>query len=208
MFSLIFQLQTKVNATQCAGTMFARLAAVFQSLGGPSIIDELEHALTKRPVLVIGGLTLSGRSAVANCAHEAYGGTLQSANSLINSLAVKRRISVTQFVSLLRTDSAVEAEVDLQLCRLVCSGSVNSPLIIEGRMAGFLAAFMRFLGKKNIMSVFVSCTQTGASTAVFASAVWRACVFCVSGETAACCRGYAQPGGRAIYQAERVPAEL
>jgi cytidylate kinase len=131
-----------------------RFAAVFDTLLGPGTSARLADSLSDRPAVLVAGSQLTGKSTAARAVASGLGVASHGTGSLVRAMADERGLSLEQMVVALREDPAADAAVDFRACLGVAQGTVA---VLESRLAGWIGAWLRSLGRGPLFTVFLTC---------------------------------------------------
>jgi len=135
------------------------IEAAFRTYIGETSVDELKNAITERPMILIAGDQLTGKSTQAQRLAEHFGGAFRSVGMLFREAAVDRGISVAEQARLLLTERGIDVDIDYKTCQMIAGNKIESSLaVIEGRQPAYMGSFMESLGKKNIVRLYFQCS--------------------------------------------------
>jgi len=137
------------------------LAAAFRHHLGPDALQRLHFCVTKKPVVVIAGDQLTGKSTVAKRIAAAHPGSLfWSTGASFRAEAARRGISVAMLSKQLQDDPSVDVAVDHSVCEVIGGAAISEPsLVVEGRMPALNAALMSTeYDKENVVALYLQCS--------------------------------------------------
>ncbi len=135
------------------------IEAAFTNYIGETSIDELRDAITEKPMILIAGDQLTGKSTQARKLAEHFGGDFRSVGMLFREAAANRGITVAEQARLLLTERGIDVEIDYKTCQMIAGNNIQSSLaVIEGRQPAYMGSFMTSLGKKNIVRLYFQCS--------------------------------------------------
>ena len=135
------------------------IEAAFTKYIGESSIDELRNAITEKPMILIAGDQLTGKSTQAKKLAEHFGGDFRSVGMLFREAASNRGITVAEQARLLLTERGIDVEIDYKTCLMIAGNTIQSKLaVIEGRQPAYMGSFMASLGKENIVRLYFQCS--------------------------------------------------
>jgi cytidylate kinase len=103
-----------------------------------------------RPTITVGGLAGTGSSTLSRLLASRLGLAYEYAGGIFRAEASRRGLTVEEFNALCEADPAVDRTLDERQLELLRAGG----LLLEGRMAGWLAARH---GLDDVMTVWVVC---------------------------------------------------
>jgi cytidylate kinase len=131
------------------------IARAFVRVVGPAAVTDLMASFTERPVLLLSGGQLTGKSATARILAERLGGAPRSSGSIVRSMAAECGISVEEMGRLLAADPDSDVRIDHEAARVIAHGEA---VVFESRLAGHLGAWLRELGRRRLFSVHLMCS--------------------------------------------------
>jgi len=135
------------------------IGTAFTKYIGESSIDELRDAINEKPMILIAGDQLTGKSTQARNLAEHFGGDFRSVGMLFREAASVRGITVAEQARLLLTERGIDVEIDYKTCQMIAGNTIQSQLaVIEGRQPAYMGSFMASLGKKNIVRLYFQCS--------------------------------------------------
>ena len=122
-------------------------------------INKLREKITNKPMILIAGDQLTGKSTQAKNLAEYYRGTFYSVGNLFREVAAKRGITVAEQAKLLLTERGIDVEIDYKTCEMISGDSITTNLgVIEGRQPAYMGSFMQELGKRNLVRIYFQCS--------------------------------------------------
>jgi len=135
------------------------IESAFKTYIGNESIGELQRSITDKPMILIAGDQLTGKSTQARNLAEHFGGDFYSVGSLFRETAKERGITVAEQARLLLVERGIDVEIDYKTCQMISGSSISSNLgVIEGRQPAYMGSFMANLGKKNIVRLYFQCS--------------------------------------------------
>ena len=131
----------------------------FKEYIGLDSIKKLRENITEKPMILIAGDQLTGKSTQAKNLAEHYRGTFYSVGNLFREVADKRGITVAEQAKLLLTERGIDVEIDYKTCEMISGKNIDTNLgVIEGRQPAYMGSFMQDLGKSNIVRIYFQCS--------------------------------------------------
>jgi cytidylate kinase len=135
------------------------IESAFKTFIGNESINRLRDSITDKPMILIAGDQLTGKSTQAKNLAEYFGGEFYSVGSLFRQAAKERGITVAEQARLLLVERGIDVEIDYKTCQMISGSNTNSNLgVIEGRQPAYMGSFMASLGKKNIVRLYFQCS--------------------------------------------------
>ncbi|MEC8875366.1 MAG: hypothetical protein VYE50_02185 [Candidatus Thermoplasmatota archaeon] len=135
------------------------IGTAFKTYIGENSIDKLKSAITSKPMILIAGDQLTGKSTQAQRLAKHFGGDFRSVGMLFREAASDRGITVAEQARLLLTERGVDVDIDYKTCQMIAGSQIKSDLaVIEGRQPAYMGSFMSRLGKKNIVKLYFQCS--------------------------------------------------
>ncbi len=101
---------------------------------GSDSINKLREKITDKPMILIAGDQLTGKSTQAKNLAEYYRGTFYSVGNLFREVAAKKGITVAEQAKLLLTERGIDVEIDYKTCEMISGNSIDTNIgVIEGR---------------------------------------------------------------------------
>jgi len=140
-------------------TYITGIESAFKTYIGSESIDELQRSITDKPMILIAGDQLTGKSTQARNLAEHFCGDFYSVGSLFRESAKERGITVAEQARLLLVERGIDVEIDYKTCQMISGSNISSNLgVIEGRQPAYMGSFMANLGKKNIVRLYFQCS--------------------------------------------------
>lgn len=140
-------------------TYISGIESAFKTFIGNESINRLRDSITDKPMILIAGDQLTGKSTQAKNLAEYFGGEFYSVGSLFRQAAKERGITVAEQARLLLVERGIDVEIDYKTCQMISGSNTNSSLaVIEGRQPAYMGSFMANLGKKNIVRLYFQCS--------------------------------------------------
>jgi cytidylate kinase len=123
---------------------------VFAKVVGPAAIAALKASFSTKPVVLIAGDQLTGKSTAAKTVAQAMGGEGSGTGRLMRDAAAKAGKPVEEFVK--SVPASFDVELDWQAAKKIAKGDVA---VFESRLAGHLGQMLERLGRENVLSVYL-----------------------------------------------------
>ena len=137
----------------------AGIEKAFKDYIGSNSINKLREKITDKPMILIAGDQLTGKSTQAKNLAEYYRGTFYSVGNLFREVAAKKGITVAEQAKLLLTERGIDVEIDYKTCEMISGNSIDTNLgVIEGRQPAYMGSFMQELGKRNLIRIYFQCS--------------------------------------------------
>ena len=131
----------------------------FKKYIGSDSVKKLKDSINQKPMILIAGDQLTGKSTQAKNLAENYRGTFHSVGNLFREVAAKRGISVAEQAKLLLTERGIDVEIDYKTCEMISGKNIDKDIgVIEGRQPAYMGSFMQELGKTNIVRIYFQCS--------------------------------------------------
>jgi len=131
----------------------------FKEYIGSDSITNLRENITDKPMILIAGDQLTGKSTQAKNLAEHYRGTFYSVGNLFREVAAKKGITVAEQAKLLLTERGIDVEIDYKTCEMISGKSIETNLgVIEGRQPAYMGSFMQELGKNHLVRIYFQCS--------------------------------------------------
>ena len=135
------------------------IETAFKKYIGLDSIDKLRNSINQKPMILIAGDQLTGKSTQAKNLANYFSGTFHSVGNLFREVAAKRGITVAEQAKLLLTERGIDVEIDYKTCEMISGEDISTNLgVIEGRQPAYMGSFMQNLGKKNIVRIYFQCS--------------------------------------------------
>ena len=135
------------------------IESAFKTYIGDDSINLLRKSITDKPMILIAGDQLTGKSTQAKNLAEHFGGDFYSVGSLFRDAAKERGITVAEQARLLLVERGIDVEIDYKTCQMIGGSSITTNLgVVEGRQPAYVGSFMANLGKKNIVRLYFQCS--------------------------------------------------
>lgn len=123
---------------------------VFAKVVGPAAIAALKSSLSRKPVVLIAGDQLTGKSTAAKTLAQALGGESSGTGRLMRDAAAAAGQPVEEFVK--TVSASFDVELDWAAAKKIGKGEVA---VFESRLAGHLGQMLERLGRQNVVSVYL-----------------------------------------------------
>ena len=135
------------------------IESAFKTYIGDRSIDDLKKNITDKPMILIAGDQLTGKSTQAKRLANYLGGSFHSVGALFRDAAKKRGITVAEQAKLLLVERGIDVQIDYKTCQVISGFSVKSKLgVVEGRQPAYMGSYMASLGKENIVRLYLKCS--------------------------------------------------
>ena len=135
------------------------IETAFKKYIGLDSVDKLRNSINQKPMILIAGDQLTGKSTQAKNLAKYFSGTFHSVGNLFREVAAKRGITVAEQAKLLLTERGIDVEIDYKTCEMISGENISTNLgVIEGRQPAYMGSFMENLGKKNIIRIYFQCS--------------------------------------------------
>ena len=135
------------------------IESAFKTYIGENSIERLIEMISNKPMILIAGDQLTGKSTQAKDLAQYFKGDFCSVGMLFRQSASKRGITVAEQARLLLTERGIDVEIDYKTCQMIAGYQISSKLgVIEGRQPAYMGSFMANLGKKNIVRLYFQCS--------------------------------------------------
>ena len=135
------------------------IESAFKTYISDDSINLLRKSITDKPMILIAGDQLTGKSTQAKNLAEHFGGDFYSVGSLFRDAAKERGITVAEQARLLLVERGIDVEIDYKTCQMIGGSRITTNLgVVEGRQPAYMGSFMANLGKKNIVRLYFQCS--------------------------------------------------
>ena len=135
------------------------IASAFKTYIGEEAIGELQDNITDKPMILIAGDQLTGKSTQAKRLAEFFRGSFYSVGSLFREAAKNRGITVAEQARLLLVERGIDVEIDYKTCQVITGAEIDTNLgVVEGRQPAYMGSFMASLGKKHLVRLYLRCS--------------------------------------------------
>ena len=135
------------------------IETAFKTYIGEESITELQNNITEKPMILIAGDQLTGKSTQAKRLADFFDGSFHSVGSLFREAAKKRGITVAEQARLLLVERGIDVEIDYKTCQVITGADIDSNLgVVEGRQPAYMGSFMASLGKINLVRLYLQCS--------------------------------------------------
>lgn len=132
-------------------------ATAFLRVKGPTALSDLQALFSDKLLVTFGGDQLTGKSTQSKGLAAMLKGTAGSTGSIVRKLAADagyKPEDIGEFAKALQKDPSTDVDLDYRALQLMAKGDV---MTFESRLAGHLGDFLRQLGRKNVVSVYLKC---------------------------------------------------
>ena len=135
------------------------IETAFKTYIGEDSIDKLREAITDKPMILIAGDQLTGKSTQAKNLADFFDGSFHSVGALFREAAKNRGITVAEQAKLLLVERGIDVEIDYKTCQVITGSDIDTSLgVVEGRQPAYMGSFMTSLGKKNVIRLYLQCS--------------------------------------------------
>ena len=135
------------------------IESAFKTYIGEDSIDKLREKITSKPMILIAGDQLTGKSTQAKNLADFFNGSFHSVGALFREAAKNRGITVAEQAKLLLVERGIDVEIDYKTCQVITGADIDSSLgVVEGRQPAYMGSFMASLGKKNLIRLYLQCS--------------------------------------------------
>ena len=135
------------------------IESAFKTYIGKDSIDKLREKVTSKPMILIAGDQLTGKSTQAKNLADFFNGSFHSVGALFREAAKNRGITVAEQAKLLLVERGIDVEIDYKTCQVITGADIDSSLgVVEGRQPAYMGNFMASLGKKNLIRLYLQCS--------------------------------------------------
>lgn len=133
------------QATQARG-----IERIFEKTIGAAQMAALKSSMSTKPVVLIAGDQLTGKSTAAKSVALALQGEASGTGRLMRAAAEQAGKPIEEFVK--SVPSTFDVELDWQASKKIAKGDVA---VFESRLAGHLGQMLERMGRKNVVSVYL-----------------------------------------------------
>ena len=126
------------------------IAKTFAHVVGAASIAALKASFSTKPVVLIAGDQLTGKSTCAAIVAKELGGEASGTGRLMRAAAAEKQLPVEEFVK--SVPASFDVELDWQAAKKIGKGDVA---VFESRLAGHLGKMLQDMGRKNVVSVYL-----------------------------------------------------
>ena len=135
------------------------IETAFKTYIGEDSIDKLQENITDKPMILIAGDQLTGKSTQAKNLADFFNGSFHSVGALFREAAKNRGITVAEQAKLLLVERGIDVEIDYKTCQVITGSDIDTSLgVVEGRQPAYMGSFMASLGKKNLIRLYLQCS--------------------------------------------------
>jgi len=135
------------------------IESAFKTYIGEKSIDKLQENITDKPMILIAGDQLTGKSTQAKNLADFFNGSFHSVGALFREAAKNRGITVAEQAKLLLVERGIDVEIDYKTCQVITGSDIDTSLgVVEGRQPAYMGSFMASLGKKNLIRLYLQCS--------------------------------------------------
>ncbi len=135
------------------------IESAFKTYIGENSIDKLQENITDKPMILIAGDQLTGKSTQAKNLADFFNGSFHSVGALFREAAKNRGITVAEQAKLLLVERGIDVEIDYKTCQVITGSDIDTSLgVVEGRQPAYMGSFMASLGKKNLIRLYLQCS--------------------------------------------------
>ena len=127
------------------------IAKMFEKVVGKAQFAALRASFSSKPVVLIAGDQLTGKSTAAATVAKLLGGEASGTGRLMRAAAAEKHLAVEEFVK--TVPAGFDVELDWLAAKKIGKGEVS---VFESRLAGHLGQVLQELGRKNVVSVYLT----------------------------------------------------
>ena len=145
----------RTTATHARGTTTGTavntgIERIFEKTIGAAQMAALKSSLSSKPVVLIAGDQLTGKSTAAKSVALVLQGEASGTGRLMRAAAEQAGKPIEEFVKSVPAD--FDVELDWQATKKIAKGDVS---VFESRLAGHLGQMLERMGRKNVVSVYL-----------------------------------------------------
>lgn len=142
--------------------IFKRISEHFEKTIGKTAVKDLVAAITDKKVIAMSGEMYTGKDTQIGRLLETVSGEMVSSGNFFRSEAKELGIQPGILGAWLEKRPAVaaafEPRIDYAACMAIAKGSLSKDyVVVQGRLAVWMAEYMRSLGKANICTIIFAC---------------------------------------------------
>ncbi len=142
-------------------SIFDQISAHFHKIIGPNAVEDLVNAISGKKVIVISGEMYTGKDTQIDRLASAIGAEKKSAGGIFREIAKSQGKEPAVLGAELMDPTkaaAFEPKIDYATCKAIAEGSKDHKyMIVQGRLAVWMAEYMRSLGKTDICTLIFTC---------------------------------------------------
>lgn len=138
------------TAAKGAKASSSGIEAVFEKKIGAAQLAALKSSLSSKPVVLIAGDQLTGKSTAAKSVGLVLQGEASGTGRLMRAAAERAGKPIEEFVKSVPAD--FDVELDWQATKKIARGDVA---VFESRLAGHLGQMLERMGRKHVLSVYL-----------------------------------------------------
>lgn len=145
----------RTTATHAHGTTVTTgvttgIERIFEKTIGAAQMAALKSSLSSKPVVLIAGDQLTGKSTAAKSVALVLQGEASGTGRLMRAAAEQAGKPIEEFVK--SVPANFDVELDWQATKKIAKGDVS---VFESRLAGHLGQMLERMGRKNVVSVYL-----------------------------------------------------
>jgi cytidylate kinase len=141
---------TVTSTTSTTATTSTGIERIFEKKIGAAQMAALKSSLSSKPVVLIAGDQLTGKSTAAKSVALVLQGEASGTGRLMRAAAEQAGKPIEEFVKTVSAD--FDVELDWQATKKIAKGDVA---VFESRLAGHLGQMLERMGRKNVVSVYL-----------------------------------------------------
>jgi len=131
---------------------------------GNDSLDNLISSINETPSITISGDICSGKTTLSKQIAEMLSLEMHSLGQAYREIADKRKMTIedlsTHLAENLDEATQLDWQTSYEACMIVANGGNSSRgVIVEGRLSGWYGSFLRYLGKHNVLNVYLFCNE-------------------------------------------------
>ena len=132
----------------------ALFAHRFEEVVGEARIATIDAAMTDEATILLAGDPATGKTSVALRLAEYLESTADGTGALVRRLAAKSGVSLADFNAQLESHPESDHALDAEAALAIARGDV---VVFESRLAGHLGSWLRRRGRRNLVTVYLTC---------------------------------------------------
>ena len=121
---------------------------------GRQALHDLRSCFSDLPVILLSGDQLTGKSTAASIIGTQRSVKTGGTGGIVREMAADAGVPVEEMSLRLENDPDADVKLDFSAARSIATGTVG---VFEARLAGYLGAWLRSLGRKNLFSAYLFC---------------------------------------------------
>ena len=121
---------------------------------GRQALHDLRSCFSDLPVILLSGDQLTGKSTAASIIGNQRSVKIGGTGGIVREMAADAGVPVEEMSLRLEDDPDSDVKLDFSAARSIAAGTVG---VFEARLAGYLGAWLRMMGRRNLFSVYLCC---------------------------------------------------